>query len=160
MQRAETIFALGLFAGAIVLLINVLTTLNIGWVDRGPGDGFVPFWCVVGVLSCSLVVVIQSLWKEARSNPDAKPFIQKEGLTSVTKVFLPMIVAFILIYFIGFYLAAVLYMGFFMRWIGKHHWLLVIGVSVLFPVAIYFVIEKKFFIILPKGYLGEVFPFF
>lgn len=160
MQRAETIFTLGLFAGAVVLLINVLTTLNIGWASRGPGDGFVPFWCLMGVLSCSLVVVIQSLWKEARSNSDAKPFIQKEGLASVTKVFLPIAWAFLLLNYIGFYLTAVVYMGFFMRWIGKHNWLLVIGVSILFPVAIYFVIEKKFFIILPKGYLGEVFPFF
>ncbi|MBI2460628.1 MAG: tripartite tricarboxylate transporter TctB family protein [Candidatus Rokubacteria bacterium] len=60
---------------------------------------------------------------------------------------------------VGYYVAAALYLGLSMRWIGRHGWPLVVGVSLLFPVATYLVMERWFLISLPKGYLGGYLPF-
>ena len=64
-----------LIAGAMVVLIDVLRTLNIGWAGRGPGDGFFHFWLVLGVLLSSVIVLIQSLRKVPHSNSAVKPFV-------------------------------------------------------------------------------------
>ena len=44
-----------------------------------------------------------------------------------------------------------LYTGFYMRWIGRHTWLAVLAVAILFPLATFFVFEKWFLVPMPKG---------
>ena len=38
-----------------------------------------------------------------------------------------------------------------MRWIGRHRWLTVLAVAVLFPLATFLVFEKWFLVPMPKG---------
>src|SRR5436309_5394676 len=59
--------------------------------------------------------------------------------------------AVVLTQWIGLYVAASLYTGFYMRWIGRHTWLAVLAVAILFPLATFFVFEKWFLVPMPKG---------
>jgi hypothetical protein len=73
----------------------------------------------------------------------------------VLKVALPATAMVALIELVGLYPAAALYLGFYMRWIGKHHWLLVFAVSLVTPLISYIVFDKWFLIPMPKGLWGE-----
>jgi hypothetical protein len=70
-------------------------------------------------------------------------------------VALPAVALVALTEMIGLYLAAVLYIGFTMRYIGRHHWLLVLTLSIGIPLGSYFLFDKWFLIPMPKGWWGE-----
>jgi hypothetical protein len=73
----------------------------------------------------------------------------------VLKVALPATAMVLLTQMIGLYPAAALYIAFYMRWIGRHHWLLVLAVSLCIPFGSYFLFDKWFLIPMPKGWWGE-----
>lgn len=127
--------------------------LDIGWGMNGPAGGFFPFWLAVGLALCCLVILAQAVWK---SSPHLRrPFVAKGGCAAVLKVLLPATGMVALTELIGLYPAATLYIGLYMRWIGKHHWLLVLAVSLVVPLASYFIFDKWFLIPMPKGLWGE-----
>ena len=52
---------------------------------------------------------------------------------------------------IGLYVAAAVYMAFYMRWVGRHGWPLIALVSVIVPVMAFIVFERWFLVPMPKG---------
>ena len=56
---------------------------------------------------------------------------------------------------LGLYVAAALYLAFYMRWVGRHHWLTVIGLSVVVPVVAFVIFEQWFLVPMPKGPLED-----
>jgi len=52
---------------------------------------------------------------------------------------------------IGLYVAAALYLAFYMRWVGRHRWLTVVLISVGIPVVTFLVFEQWFLVPMPKG---------
>jgi len=56
-----------------------------------------------------------------------------------------------LVTWIGIYASAFLYIGFFMRWLGKYAWWKVAAVSAVTVTVFYLVFEKWFKVPLPKG---------
>ena len=59
-----------------------------------------------------------------------------------------------LMHFIGLYVASALYIGFYMRWVGRHSWLSV-TLPVGIPVVTFLVFEKWFLVPMPKGPLEQ-----
>ena len=57
---------------------------------------------------------------------------------------------------IGIYLSSFLFIGFFMRWLGKYPWWKVAVVSIATMVAFYLVFEMWFKVPLPKGPLEKL----
>jgi putative tricarboxylic transport membrane protein len=55
------------------------------------------------------------------------------------------------IHFVGLYVAVGLYMAFYMRWIGRHSWGLVLLISIAFPLITFAVFEIWFLVPMPKG---------
>ena len=52
---------------------------------------------------------------------------------------------------IGLYVASALYLGFYMRWVGRHRWLTVALIAVSIPVVTFLVFEQWFLVPMPKG---------
>ncbi len=52
---------------------------------------------------------------------------------------------------LGLYVAAGLYLGFYMRWVGRHHWGTVVALSTAFPVLTFVIFETWFLVPMPKG---------
>ena len=48
-----------------------------------------------------------------------------------------------------------LYLAFYIRWVGRHPWPLVLAVSIGLPLGSYFLFDKWFMIPMPKGLWGE-----
>jgi hypothetical protein len=57
----------------------------------------------------------------------------------------------ILITPLGLYVAAALYLSFYMRWVGRHGWLAVILCAVGVPLLTFVVFERWFLVPMPKG---------
>jgi hypothetical protein len=129
--------------------------LNIGWGLNGPEGGFFPFWLAVGLGVCCTIILAQTLWQV--SPTWYQPFVRQGGWVPMLKVALPATAMVLLTQMIGLYPAAALYIAFYMRWIGRHHWLLVLAVSLCIPLGSYFLFDKWFLIPMPKGWWGEYF---
>jgi hypothetical protein len=61
---------------------------------------------------------------------------------------------------LGFYIMTALYMGFFAAWYGRYRWYVVLAVSIILPVVLFFTFERGFRIAMPKSALyGDAIPF-
>jgi putative tricarboxylic transport membrane protein len=54
-------------------------------------------------------------------------------------------------HFIGLYLAAAIYLAFYMRWVGRHGWSLVLTLAIGIPLVTFLIFEKWFLVPMPKG---------
>ena len=152
MRKADILVALVLLGLAVLVAWESLQ-LNIGWGLNGPQGGFFPFWLAVGLGLCCLVILAQAFWSPSLSL--RRPLVRHGGWFPVFQVALPAVVLVTLTEMIGLYLAAALYIGFAMRCLGRHHWLLVLALSIGIPLGSYFLFDKWFLIPMPKGWWGE-----
>lgn len=153
MRRAETLIALGLTVGAAMLLREALR-LSIAWTSVGPGAGFFPFWLALGVTICAVIILLQS-FRAPASADGGRPFIPAGAWKPLLIVFLPMAAVVAVIDYLGIYLGGALYLAGYTWLVGRHRWTTVVLVSVLVPLALFFIFEKWFLLSLPKGRILE-----
>jgi len=145
MRAADLTTAVLLAAGAVLVIWDSLR-LGIGWGTDGPKSGFFPFWLAVFMVAALIGISIQALRRG-----DGVPFVTRAQLPPVLKTLAPAIGYVVLMPWIGLYVASAVYMGAYMRWIGRYSWLAVVALGVGFPVVTFVVFEKWFLVPLPKG---------
>jgi len=139
--------ALFFIFGAIV--ISDSARLGFGWQEvHGPRPGYFPFY--IGLIICiaSAVNFVRALLLTPEKN---KTFVQVGQLKLVLTVLIPTAIYALLVTWIGIYTSSVLFIGFFMRWLGKYAWWKVVVVSVITVAVFYVVFEMWFKVPLPKG---------
>jgi putative tricarboxylic transport membrane protein len=145
MRLADVLTAVVLMLlGGVV--IGDAVRLGIGWGTDGPKSGFFPFWLALLMLAACALILVQSIRRTSST-----PFVTREQLSPVLKVLWPAAAAVALMQFVGLYVAAALYVAFYMRWVGRHAWLVVIALAVLVPIATFLVFETWFLVPMPKG---------
>ena len=147
LKSAELVMAALFFVfGAIVISDSL--RLGSGWASDGPKPGYFPFY--VGLLICiaSVVNFVAALRMKPERN---KPFVEVGQLKLVLSVLVPTAIYAFLVTWIGVYVSSVLFIGFFMRWLGRYAWWKVVLVSVVTVVVFYVVFEMWFKVPLPKG---------
>jgi putative tricarboxylic transport membrane protein len=157
MRKAEIIVA-AILLGIGVLVVADSIRLNIGWGMNGPEAGFFPFIMGSIVMVGCIIVIIQAIVKK-EAYQGAKPFLAKKAIKPVMNVIIPALAMVFLTEYIGLYVAAGLYMAFYMRWIGGHRWHIVIPLSVIVPLSIYVLFDRIFLIPMPKGIMEGIIPF-
>ncbi|HET9922836.1 MAG TPA: tripartite tricarboxylate transporter TctB family protein [Methylomirabilota bacterium] len=145
MRTADLTTALVLMAGGVLVIWDSLR-LGIGWGTDGPQSGFFPFWLAVLLIVSGVAIAVQARRKGSRA-----PFVTRAQLKPVLTTLLPSAGFVVLTQFIGLYVATAIFMGFYMRWIGRYAWVAVVLVSVLFPVLTFLVFERWFLVPMPKG---------
>ncbi len=149
MRAAELVTASVLILlGGIVLFDAV--RLGFGWGPDGPRSGFFPFW-----LALIMVVVCVAIIAQAARRAENKSFVSREQLGSVLKVLWPALAFVALVRFVGLYVSSALYMGFYMRWVGRHSWATVLLIALGVSIGAFLVFEKWFLVPMPKGPLEE-----
>jgi hypothetical protein len=115
---------------------------------HGPRPGYFPFY--IGLLICiaSVVNFVRALTLRGERN---KTFVRVGQLKMVLTVLIPTAIYAFLVTWIGIYASSVLFIGFFMRWLGKYPWWKVAAVSIGTIVVFYLVFEIWFKVPLPKG---------
>ena len=145
MRAADFVTASILMALGGVVLVDAIR-LGIGWGTDGPRSGFFPFWLAVIMITTCAVILLQTAWRGSR-----EPFVTREQLGPVLKVIWPATAMVLLTHFIGLYVAAALYIGFYMRWVGRHSWTSVVAVAVAIPLVSFLIFELWFLVPMPKG---------
>lgn len=156
MRRAEAIVAALLLLGGGIMLREALK-LSIGWTSIGPGSGFFPFWLAVGVLLSGAVILVQSLRNLAL--PEASgadvPFLEWKSVKPLLAVLFPIVGIVALIDYFGLYLGGFLYLAGYMRFVGRFRWPVILLVSALIPLGLFFIFERWFLLPMPKGMILE-----
>jgi hypothetical protein len=61
--------------------------------------------------------------------------------------------------FLGIYVTSAILIGFFMRWLGRYGWVLVLAIAIAMPIVTFVVFERWFLVPLPKGPIEELLGF-
>jgi putative tricarboxylic transport membrane protein len=140
------LFALIVMAGSI--------QAGIGWGAEGPKAGFFPFYVGLMILAASIV----NFGAAITQRPDGELFAEWGQLGKVMAMLVPTAIYVALIPWIGIYVASIILIAVFMRWLGRYNWSMVAAVSLGVPLVTFFVFERWFLLPLPKGpieaYLG------
>ena len=145
MRTADLATAAILLVLGLVVLGDAMR-LGFGWGTDGPQSGFFPFWmALLMVVSCAFILL------QAVRRPAGEAFVTREQIRPVLAVLAPATAMVLLTQFIGLYVASGLYLGFYMRWAGRHSWPAVIALGVGVPVVIFLIFEQWFLVPMPKG---------
>jgi hypothetical protein len=148
-RKGAEIGVAALFFSLGALVIYDSLRLGVGWQEvHGPRPGYFPFY--VGLIICvsATVNIARALVIRADGNGT---FVEVGQLKLVLTVLVPTAVYAGLVTWIGIYVSSILFVSFFMRWLGKYPWWKVIAVSVGAAVVFYLIFEIWFKVPLPKG---------
>jgi putative tricarboxylic transport membrane protein len=153
-QKSAELAVAALFfvLGAIVIFDSL--RLGAGWQEvHGPRPGYFPFY--IGLLICISAVVnfVRALLVPSEKN---KAFVEVGQLKLVLTVLIPTAIYAAAVTWIGIYVSSLLFIGFFMRWLGKYVWWKVVATSLVTVVVFYVVFEKWFQVPLPKGFVERL----
>lgn len=130
--------------------------VGVSWGSDGPGSGYFPF-------RIGLIVVLASLYVLAKTvttrNAASGNFVTYVELKRVASVFVPAAIYVAGIQLAGIYVASAVFMGLFMKLLGKYRWSKTLAVSICFPVATFVMFEIWFKVPLPKGPLEAALGF-
>jgi putative tricarboxylic transport membrane protein len=151
-KSAEIVVAaVFLLLGGIVVFDSI--RLGARWAEDGPQAGYFPFY--VGLLVCIASAVNLGLAFFGKKE-DGRVFVGVAQLKMVLAVLVPAIIYAAMITWTGIYAASVIFIAFFMRWLGKYAWWKVAVVSI-GTMAVFFVIFESWFKVpLPKGPLENL----
>jgi putative tricarboxylic transport membrane protein len=142
---------------ALLMLLSAIVIydalrLGFGWGAEGPQSGFFPFWLAVLLALVSIVLFLQALRKRS-----GEPFVTRDRFVPVLQVLGPL-AGFVILTDppgpwsgLGLYVAAGLYLGFYMRWVGRHDWRTVVALATVVPVISFIIFETWFLVPMPKG---------
>jgi putative tricarboxylic transport membrane protein len=146
-KTAELIVAgLTLALGVIVMVDN--WRIGAKWAEDGPETGYFPFYVGVLITIGSIMNLLNALRMAEAKNGT---FVEVGQLKLVLSVLVPSAVYVVLVGLFGIYVPSIVFIAFFMRWLGKYGWGKVLGVSVGTAAFFYAVFEIWFMVPLPKG---------
>jgi hypothetical protein len=138
--------ALFLMAGVLVMYDSV--RLGATWGDDGPKPGYFPFYIGLIMTVAAVMNLARGFMIPADRNP---PFVLAGQLKMVLTVLVPAAIYAGAIGWIGIYVSSIVFIAFFMRWLGKFAWWKVAAVSIGTAVALFLIFERWFLVPLPKG---------
>ena len=142
--------------GAIVVWDS--RRLGAQWGSDGPQAGYFPFYIGVFICVSSAMNLIQGIAKGSR---DA--FVEWGQLRLILIVLVPTLVYVALIdnpwYSLGIYVPSMVFIAFFMRFLGKYGWAKIAAVTIGTMVTFFVMFEIWFKVPLPKGPIEAAFGF-
>lgn len=153
-RTAELLMAIGLLVLSLGLMWNIYSNdLRIDWVEgRGPGAGVWPFWLSLGMALTCVWTLVRWVRRATPESRNLAPYIDPNGLKLVGISFASLTIMLILVGIVGSYIAISLFLGFYMRFLGRHNWRTVVSFMIGGPIFIYFLFEWQLAKYLPKGW--------
>jgi hypothetical protein len=154
-RTAEILMAVLMFAIGVVILVSNYR-LGAGWAKDGPESGYFPFR--IGIIICLAAGTL--LAQTLRTKKGAgKAFVTPEKLRPVLLVLLPTLLYVGATQLIGIYVASTVFVGAFMRVMGRYGWTKTLAVSIGMSVLLFWLFEVQFMVPLPKGPLEAYFGY-
>lgn len=143
-----------IIAGTAFFLLGVATTI-LAWLDLpytsdfSPGPGFLPLWLGIGLMICSIPVIISELVNKEKSEKMLRPETVK-----CIEVLILIVTVFLLLPILGFSAGLALITSGGMRLMGKHSWGSCLAIMIVTAVAIHYLFGQWLNIPLPQGMIG------
>lgn len=149
-NRTMNMVVAGIMMAVALVVMIASYRLGAGWSkDVGPDSGYFPFYVALFMFISSAVTLTQYALRPPAKAGNA--FIHHHQLMMVLKVLIPMTIFVVLSIYIGIYISMILFIGFFMTWLGKYPLIKTIPIVVVVPVVLFIVFEIWFLVPLPKG---------
>lgn len=142
-----------LLGGMVVLLFGlsvVFFSMQLPYTSEyGPGPGLLPLWLGVGLAGCAIAILLKAFKNRDRGEAFFKPRT-RVGIQMLAMI----VVAFLLLPFLGFSIGLALFTAASMRIIGKHGVLLCALTFLGTAICVHFMFGEWLSIPLPTGILG------
>jgi putative tricarboxylic transport membrane protein len=152
MRKADIFIALFFLTIGLILVFDAVR-LGFQWGVTGPESGLFPFYLGLGLIICSLLT-LRTIYVKYKKDGYDKPLMPEGALKSILWVLIPSTVMVVVMQFVGLHIAAGLFLGFYMRAVGKIGWVTTLLVSFLVPLSLYIAFDKLFLVPLPQGMWG------
>lgn len=150
-RQAELVMAIFLALCSIGLMLKS-AELKIGWIDgRGPGSGAWPFWLSTGMLLCCLWTLIRWFRRITPESRNTELYMTRGTVLIVGTSAGAILFLLSATHFIGIYASLVLFLLFYLKYVGRHTWPLTITLTIGIPVFIFCLFEWALKIPLPKA---------
>jgi putative tricarboxylic transport membrane protein len=157
-RTAELLTAIVLAILSIALMFKSTEGLSIGWIKgAGPGSGAWPFWLSAGMLAASIATIVRWFMKITPESRSEAPFMSLPAVKVVGTTVGALVALLLLTHWIGMYLAMMLFLIFYLHFVGGHGWPVTIAFTILVPVGIFCLFEWALQVSLPKGITEEWF---
>ena len=130
--------------------------LGARWGSDGPQAGYFPFYIGALICICSGVVLVQCAFALGTHRAVFATYPQ---LKQVMVILVPSTLYVGGIQLIGIYIPSALFIGYFMKFVGKYGWLRSVLVSVAVSAISFLLFELWFKIPLPKGPVERLFGY-
>jgi putative tricarboxylic transport membrane protein len=146
-RPVEVVVFLVLLVFAAVMAVDNWRTGR-GWAPDGPQAGYFPFYLSIILGAASLYGLADMARK--RAGP-GKVFVHRAQLRRVLQVLVPTALFCLCTQLLGLYVASLLLVAGFMRFVGRIAWWKAIVTSLVFAVSMFLVFDLAFDVIMPKG---------
>ena len=131
---------------------------NIWFVEgEGPGSGFWPFWLSGVMLLCCVWIAVN--WARRTSPPSRseEKYLDTYGMLMLLKVGGGVTVFSGLIHIIGMYGAMMVFLFYYIYFLGRHSLKTTLAIAIGVPVVLFFFFDIAMKKIMPTGYLEPLF---
>ncbi len=157
MRRAEIITAALMALFSIYLMVKS-AELPVGWIeDEGPGGGAFSFWLAAVMLLCCVFIAINWFRRKSPQSVSDEEYMDSAARKKFLLVGGGVTAMIALVHFIGMYGAILVFLIYYIRFLGRHTWPTTMMISVSAPIVTFFFFDVAMRIVLPKGYLEPLF---
>ena len=150
-RTAELVMAIVLALASIGLMVKS-AELNITWIpERGPGAGAWPFWLSSGMLLCCLITIYRWIRRVTPESRNMNLYMTRDTVRIVGISAGAILFLLGATHFIGLYLSLVFFLLFYIKFVGRHNWIVSLSLTVGVPVFIFCLFEWALKIPLPKA---------
>ena len=151
--KVEIVTYVLLIALALVLGYDNVKS-GAGWTKDGPQSGYLPFYLCLILGGASLFGLVVAIVKRAEG---AKTFVTRDQFRRVMQVFIPTFLFCAATQWLGIYVASLLLIAGFMRFIGGIAWWKSLLTSLIFALAMFVTFDVAFDVLMPKGPVEALF---
>jgi putative tricarboxylic transport membrane protein len=147
-NRTMELVVAGAFIAISIVVMYDNWRIGARWASDGPQAGYFPFYIGLLMFAASTATFVANL---RTSSGTSSNFVDQSQLKQVLQVFVPTGVFVALIGVLGIYVAAAIFITFFMWWLGKYPIHKIAPIALLIPVFLFLMFEIWFLVPLPKG---------
>jgi len=152
-RSAEAVIAALMVAAGAVVAIEA-TRIGARWVDDGPQTGYFPFYVALLLCAAGAVNLVRAFTVSGRAAEAV--FVEAAPLRQILAVLVPSAVFAAAIPWLGLYVAAAVYIAYFMVRIGHYRAWQALATGGAVGLILFLMFELWFLIPLPKGPLERV----
>ena len=124
---------------------------------EGPGSGFWPFWLSGVMLLCCVWIAVNWVRRASPPSRSTEKYLDAYGMLMLLRVGGGVTVFIGLVHVIGMYGAMMVFLFYYIYFLGRHRLVTTLAIAIGLPVVLFFFFDVAMRIVLPKGYLEPLF---